>query len=79
MILFCLFKENVNKILLVSEEKDSTVFDLHTHEDFHSDTLVDGLRISLSDVSPYPKKGQARNQKDYEIAVVVYDERGVEE
>ncbi|MFD2835361.1 hypothetical protein [Gramella sp. AN32] len=49
-------------------EKD---FLLHTNENFPQDTLIDGLKIVLLNVSPYPETPENIMQDDYSVALSI--------
>jgi hypothetical protein len=44
---------------------------LNTYSQFKTDTIVDGYKISLTDLKPYPRSGVKTEQKEYIATMII--------
>ena len=63
--LVCIWEGDAITYLSLNSGEDKKSIALHTNNVFQQDTLIDGLRIKLLDVLPYPDKDIEPNSSKY--------------
>lgn len=58
----------------IQKTGDVKYFELHTQTNFRRDTIIDGLKISLENLTPHPEVGSEIDQKNYTVLINVSEE-----
>lgn len=68
----CVWEGDAVANLTIKTKNEINSFQLHTNNRFQNETVLQGYRIKLLSVSPYPSANSQIDQKDYstEISVV---------
>ena len=70
----CFWSGVANVGLTLKSINDESFFTLHTLNSSRKDTLIDGLKIELIDVLPYPEANRNYAESDYHVIVKVVEE-----
>lgn len=70
----CVWEGDAEVSFSIQKRDEIKYFSLHTHRDFPSDTIINGLKISLVSLTPYPTVGSEIDQKDYIAEIKVTEE-----
>ncbi len=70
----CVWEGDAQVRFSIKKADEIKLFRLHTQRNFQRDTTINGLKISLVSLTPYPGDGSAIDQKDYSAGIKVIDE-----
>lgn len=70
----CVWEGDALVSFSIQKNDEIKYFRLHTQRNFQRDTIINGLKISLENVSPYPTIDSEINQKDYSAEIKVSEE-----
>jgi hypothetical protein len=72
----CIWEGNARVRFIYSKNVQDTRFELNTHGSlsFPSDTVIDGYRIELIDLNPYPEAGKIIPQSEYRAEIKITEE-----
>lgn len=69
----CVWEGDAVAAFTLTKNKNTKRFNLHANTKYRNDTLIDGIRIKLINVSPYPTENQQIDPNDY-VAEISVDE-----
>lgn len=58
----------------IQKNDEIKYFRLHTQKDSQTDTIINGLKISLENLSPYPTVDSEINHEDYSAEIKISEE-----
>lgn len=68
----CFWEGNAEARFKLQKHNSAPVFfNLNTHTGFTCDTIIDGIKFTLLDISPYPEINHRIDQKDYSAKLIV--------
>jgi hypothetical protein len=70
----CSWAGNAEVKFIFSKSNDSISFVLNTLPSYRTDTLIDGYRIKLINLFPYPKSAGSITQSDYKAEIEIIKE-----
>jgi hypothetical protein len=70
----CVWEGDAEVGFIIEKANEIKHFRLHTQGNFQRDTTINGLKISLQSLIPYPADGSEIDQKDYSAEIIVSDE-----
>jgi len=70
----CVWEGDAQVGFSIKKADEIKLFRLHTQRNFQRDTTINGFKISLESLTPYPADGSAIDQKDYSAEIKVIDE-----
>lgn len=71
---YCFWAGNAEVRFNFSKDYYKIEFVLNTYSGWRTDTLINGYRIKLLDLKPYPEVGQIVNQSDYHAEIRIIQE-----
>lgn len=75
---YCVWAGNATARFRYEKDGNSPViFDLNTNNQFRSDTIVDGYKVTLIGLTPYPAIGHQIIQKDYIAEIIIFPPTGI--
>jgi len=69
----CVWEGDAELGFSIKNADEIKLFRLHTQGNFQRDTTINGLKISLESLTPYPAFGSEIDQKDYSAEIKVSD------
>ncbi len=67
----CVWEGDAEVGFSIENTDEIKLFRLHTQANFQRDTTINGLKISLESLTPYPADGSEIDQKDYSVEIKV--------
>ena len=61
----CIWEGNASANFVLNSKTENKSFTLNTQRNFQRDTVINGLKIELVSVSPYPLLNSTTNQNEY--------------
>ena len=71
---YCIWAGNAEVRLVYSKDNHNVKFVLNTLPSFRTDTVINGYRIKLVDLRPYPVSGIIIKQSDYKAEIKITKE-----
>lgn len=72
--LICVWEGNASANFMLNSNTENKSFTLNTHKNFQRDTIINGLKIELISVSPYPSSNSTTNQIEYSVEINISEE-----
>jgi hypothetical protein len=70
----CVWEGNASANFVLNSITENQSFTLNTQKNFQRDTIINGLKIELISVSPYPLLNSTTNQNEYSIEINISNE-----
>jgi len=70
----CVWEGNASANFILNSKTENKPFTLNTHKNFQRDTVINGLKIELVSVSPYPLLNSTSNQNEYSVELNISKE-----
>ena len=70
----CVWEGDAIVSFSIQKDDEKKYFQLHTQNNFQRDTIINGLKIALENLTPYPVVGSEINQKEYSAEIKISKE-----
>lgn len=69
--LVCVWEGDALAAFTITKNDNVSNFNLHSHSNFQSDTIIDGITITLINIWPYPISGRPIEPHEYSVEIKV--------
>jgi hypothetical protein len=70
----CVWEGDAVATFILKSSTKTHSFSLHTYRNFRQDTIINGLKIELLEVIPYPVLNEKVDPKDYSVEILISDQ-----